>query len=605
MGSWYSYLKKGLSRSLPKDQISGKDVYTGLRESLRNLGPFIARQWRMGLIGALLILTSSFLSFLQPLITRYLIDNVIIAKQLKLLASVVLLYAGSRLFSMAAGTLQQYYFTHFEQSVLVDIQRELLNRTLRFPKAFFDDKHTGYLMSRLTSDVQGLRWFFSSTLVHIISNLLSFIGGIVLLFYLERRLALLSLIVLPGLVLGVRYFSSKLRILSHRNMEQQANISQQMQESISANTLIKSFATEGRTVERLVSEWKTARQISLEQVTVGSLANLLIGILPDLTRGIVLVLGGYWAIKGLWTLGSLLAFQSYLGYVFGPAMFLANTNLQLQNALASLERVSTLFDIMPEEDRENGVKVEKLDGKVEFCSVSFAYEKGKPVLNNISFHVEPGEHIAIVGPSGVGKTTLVSLILGFYKPTHGEIRFDDVPATSYNVVSLRQRIGYVSQNTLLLSGTIAENLRYGNLDADQALILHAAQAAGIHEFIRSLPEGYNSVVGERGVNFSEGQKQRLAIARALIKDPDILILDEPTSALDRTIEGSIFDALPEFILDKTLFIVAHRLSTIRYIDRILLLNENQLVAAGTHRELYENIDFYRSMVANQQSIEPA
>ncbi|MFQ5617160.1 MAG: ABC transporter ATP-binding protein [Anaerolineales bacterium] len=296
----------------------------------------------------------------------------------------------------------------------------------------------------------------------------------------------------------------------------------------------------------------------------------------------------------------MLAFQTYLNYVYGPAQFLSTANLQLQNALAALERISALFEIVPEENLGIGLEVSRLSGEVTFENVSFSYNGREPVLKDLSCHIRPGEHIAIVGPSGVGKTTLVSLLLRFYKPTQGEIWFDGRPASDYELGSLRQRIGYVSQHTLLLSGTIDDNLRYGNPDASQAQVEQACRVAGIHDFIAGLPQGYDSLVGERGVNLSGGQKQRLALARALIKSPDILILDEPTSSLDSVVEKSIFDALPSLVRDKTLFVVAHRLSTIKNSDRTLLLNEKRLVAMGTHRSLLANNAFYQSLAANQQ-----
>jgi ABC-type multidrug transport system fused ATPase/permease subunit len=248
-----------------------------------------------------------------------------------------------------------------------------------------------------------------------------------------------------------------------------------------------------------------------------------------------------------------------------------------------------------------GVKVERLAGEIEFRNVSFAYDSREPVLKDVSFHVPHGERVAVVGPTGVGKTTLLSLILRFYQPTAGEIYFDGRAASEYELSSLRQRIGYVSQNTLLLLGTIMENLRYGNPDASEEKIFRAAKVAGIHDFICSLPGAYESEIGEKGVNLSEGQKQRLSIARALVKDPDILILDEPTSALDSLTEKSIFQSLPTVIKNKTLFVVAHRFSTIRDSDRILLLNDNRLVAIGTHESLLQSNDYYRSLVFYQQS----
>jgi ABC-type multidrug transport system fused ATPase/permease subunit len=243
--------------------------------------------------------------------------------------------------------------------------------------------------------------------------------------------------------------------------------------------------------------------------------------------------------------------------------------------------------------------VEALKGEVEFRGVSFAYDPGNPVVEGISFRVRPGERVAIVGPSGVGKTTLLSLILQFYRPTKGDILYDGRPAGAYEVRSLRRRIGYVSQSPILLTGTIMENLRYGNPGASDEAVRRAACVAGIDTFIESLPAGYESEIGERGVNLSEGQKQRLSIARALVMEPDILILDEPSSALDGPTEKTIFKSLPETTRGKTLFVVAHRLATVVDSERILLFNENHLVAEGTHEMLLRTNDYYRELVSSQ------
>ncbi len=599
MNSWFSYLKNGLSRAMPPDRIAGQRGYTGNWANLKNLRPFISRHLRKGIFGAVFVIITALLTFPPPLITKYITDDVILGKKLGLLAGGVLLFIAVKLADKLFTVMQDYYFARFEQEILLDIQQDLLEHTLQLPKSFFDEKETGYLMSRISSDVQRLRWFFSSTLVYIFSQAIRFIGGIIFLFYLEWRLALIVMLPLPFIIIGMGFFTRKTRILSHQSMEKQANVSRQIQESLTTTSLIKAFTSEKRTVTKITDQLKAALQISIEQVTVDSMADLVIGLLPSIANAAVLAGGAYLIIKGEWSLGSLLAFQGYLGFVYNPAQYLASANLQMQNALAALERVSALYDIVPEESGTGSV-IDHLRGEVEFQNVSFSYTEDDAVLEDVSCHIQPGEHIAIVGPSGVGKTTLISLLLRFYQPTRGDILFDGQPADSYELHSLRNRIGYVSQSSLLLSGTIVENLRYGNEEATLEQVIQACKVSGIHETIINMKDGYDALIGENGVNLSEGQRQRLSIARAVIKNPDIIILDEPTSALDSIVEKSIFDSLPKLLSEKTMFVVAHRLATIQNSDRILLLNEKKLVAMGTHKSLLETNDFYRTLVANQQ-----
>ena len=315
MKSLFQYLKQGLAQRRSKDRIGGRSESAGLQSNLKNLAPFASRHWRKGSVGVMLIILGTLLGFPQPLIIRYLIDHVILAHQLTLLAGSLLLLVGIALGDKLMSLLQQFHFARFEQDVLLDIQHDLFERALFFPKSFFDNNQTGYLMSRLSSDVQGLRWFFSGTVVHMLSNLLRFVGGGVFLFYLEWRLAIGVLVIIPGLILSVRFFSKKIHTLSRQAMEQQANVHSRFQESLSSVSLIKAFSSEVRTVSRVMSELKSAFRISLEQSTVNSVANLMITSIPGIARGFVLGMGAYWVVKSHWTLGSLLAFQVYLVYV--------------------------------------------------------------------------------------------------------------------------------------------------------------------------------------------------------------------------------------------------------------------------------------------------
>ncbi len=596
MLSWLSYFKNALKRELPEDPVSAEGKKRDTRKNFQNLKPFIKKFWKKGILGAVLIIVVSLLAFPMPLINRFLIDQVILAKKMELLLVTVLVLTGLKLLVKFLQVLQNFYFTRFEQEVTLDIQHTLIDHTLHFPKSFFDSKDTGYLMSRLLSDAGGLRWFFSSTIVYLVSSVLRFIGGVVFLFYLKWELALVVLIALPGMVFVVKYFSKKSRILSHHGMEQQAKVHRSMQESLSTTSLIKAFSSEKRTVNNIVGHLKESVNLGLERSTVSSAAGVFISFFPEIARFVIMLAGGFWIISGEWSLGSLFAFQSYVGYVYGPAQFIASSNLSFQSALASLERVSALFDIVPEENIRSGKKVETLKGGIEFRDVTFAYGGKEEVLSDVSFKVKPGDWLAVVGPSGVGKTTLISLILNFYKPDQGEILFDDLPASEYNLKSLRRRIGYVSQSPAILSGTVMENLKYGNEKASDEEVKQAAKTAGIDTFIEDLPGKYNEKLGEKGVNLSEGQRQRLSLARALVRNPDILILDEPTSSLDRKIEHEIFDLLPKAIKNKTLILISHRLSTIKEASRILCLNENKLVASGTHEELLETCAEYRSLI---------
>jgi len=599
MKTWFEYLRSGLRRKAPEDRIAGGKTCTGIGANLRRHLPFFRRHWKKALMGSALILTGSVLAFPMPLISRFVIDDVILAGKLSLLPWVLLLMVAIALFSRALGLFQGWFFLRYSQEITLDIQKQVLDHSLRLPKAFYDRNQTGYLMARITGDIGGVTWFLSGSLIGIVENVLRFGGGIAILFYLEWRLALAALAAVPVFLLALRYFSDRMHALNHAGNEEQARYMRRFQETLSSIPLVKAFAAEERAAGGIMAGLKEVFRVSAERSVVGSLTGLALSSTPSLVNFAVFAIGAYWVITGHWSLGTLFAFQAYLGYVFGPAQSLTSTGFQIQNIRASLERLTALLDVIPEENAGAGGRVERLEGKIEFRNVSFAYDPANPVLQDVSFLVRPGEKAAVVGPSGVGKTTLLSLLMRFYKPSKGEICFDGKSAGDYDVRSLRQRIGYVAQSPILLSGTMMENLRYGNPDAADEQVVRACRVAGIHDFIAGLPEGYESEVGEKGVNLSEGQKQRFAIARALVKDPDILILDEPTASLDGPTERSIFEALPGETRGKTLFVVAHRLSTVVDADRILLLNENRLVAEGKHSELLRSSGYYRELVECQ------
>ena len=577
---------------MPDDRICDEKEYGEFFKNIKIIYPFAKNYWRLGIIGSIFLFIAFLFNLPQPLVFRYLIDKVILAKNIELLGWVISIWIGLLAGTKIAGIIENYFFTRFQQKVILKIQNELLKRTFHFPKSFFDKTETGYLMSRLTSDIYGLEWFFSSNIVSLVNQILRFIGGIIFLFYLEWRIAVPVLISIPITWLSACYFAKRMYILNHRKQEQGAQLSKHFQEALSTTSLIKSFATEKRTTHKLIGQLKKMLNLDLEQLFVNMLADAGNNISFSLIKIFVLVFGAYWVIKGNWTLGSLLAFQSYLAYVFGPAMFLISSNHIFQHARTSLDRVSSMFKILPEENIGIGLPVKSLRKPIELKNVTFSYAS-KPVLENISLEINQGTHIAIIGNSGVGKTTLINLLMRFYIPLSGDIIIGEKSINKYELLSYRRRFGYVAQGNLLNSGTIYDNLCYGNTNATESQVFNAAEAAKIHDFILSLPQGYQSIIGERGVTLSEGQRQRLCIARALVNDPDILILDEPTSAVDNLTESSILTKLNEISTDKTLFIIAHQLNCVKNVDRIILLNNKKIVADGSHKELMQKSPEYQ------------
>ncbi|MFH1386588.1 MAG: ABC transporter ATP-binding protein [bacterium] len=587
MKKWFWYFRQSLAYKSSADHLP-------IKGKLNYLKPVFVRYWRGFLVGLGLLMLLAPLSFIYPLISRYFIDTVLIGRKLDLFFIIILLLVGVKIIEKIGGVIQQYYLASFSQKVTLSIQASIFDRVLHFPKEFFDTKENGYLLSRLTQDLQEFRGFLSGTSVQIISGIIRFAVGVVILFRLEWRLALASLAIVPFLFWSTRYFSKQTRALSHGTLESQAVVSQITQQALASIPLIKSFAAEETETRRLAKGLGETKKSFLMMTTYWSFSNFAISSLNDLGRFLPLAIGCILVATGNWTLGSLYAFIACQGLVLNPVQSLAYLNFRLQRNLAALERVGAFYDIIPEE--KEGKEITKLAGKIDFKNVCFSYDSRETVLENITFTIDPGEHVALIGPSGTGKTTLGSLILGFYRSGQGEILFDGQPMTLFAISSLRQRIGYVPQQTLLLSGTISDNLRYGNNSADRIEIEKAAKTAGIHDFIVSLPKGYDEVLGENGVNLSEGQKQRLSIARALVKDPDILLFDEPTSFLDVPAEESLFEALPAAVARKTLVVIAHRPSSIKKADRILVLAGKRLQAEGEHDLLLASNDYYRSIV---------
>jgi subfamily B ATP-binding cassette protein MsbA len=455
-------------------------------------------------------------------------------------------------------------------------------------------------MSRAVGDVFELRAFFSLNVINIVTKTLQLVCAIGILFYLHWRLTLLSLAVLPLFVALTQMFGGRLRRLSRDALERNALVSQNLEETLSATGVIKAFGSEGRETDRVATTLEEAFAANYRRTTAGASYGLLSAAVNAVGIGGVLWYGASRILAHELTMGELLAFSAYLGLLIQPARFLAGLNVTMQQALAAMERVLALMKLIPEDERDETKRpVARLDGRVAFEHVTFSYGGAHQALRDVSFTAGPRELVAIVGPSGAGKTTLVSLILCLYQADSGRICFDGIPVDTLQRHSLRERIGLVSQETFLFDDTVATNIRYGRPDTSDDLVARAAREARADEFISALPDGYETRVGERGVKLSAGQKQRIAIARALLRDPDILILDEATSALDALTEHAFHTVLKDLGRRKTVFVVAHRLSTVLLSDSVLVLEEGRVVQRGTHEELWRQGGLYGHLCDTQ------
>jgi ABC-type multidrug transport system fused ATPase/permease subunit len=536
------------------------------------------------------------LTLVNPLVIKVLIDNVIVDKNIGLLHIIMIALVALYLIRALFNVVTAYLFNFVGQRVLFDIRSQLFQRLERLHMGFFHRMKTGEMVSRINNDVESLQSIVTTTFVDLITDLITVIGILAVVLYLDWRLTLVSLSVFPLFILSMSYFSRQVRSRSRLVREKVADILHFFHETITGMKLVQSFVQEKFEARRFLRKGKEMINLRIGLGFFGSLTNSSAGFFVALGPALVLWYGGYRVMSGALTIGGLVAFYAYIGDLFSPIFRLAQLNVTVQTALASIERIFEFLDIEPRiQDAPDAVVLSEVRGDVAFENISFSYQPGEPILEDISFRVRQGETVAIVGPSGVGKTTIINLVCRFYDPLSGAVRLDGVDIRRIKVTNLRKQIGIVSQETFLFNSSILENLRYGSRRSTNEEVVDAAGKANINEFIESLPDGYETMVGDRGVRLSGGERQRLAIARAILKDPKILILDEATSSLDSKSEALIQKALEPLTKDRTTITIAHRLSTVVNAGTILVLNKCRIVERGTHRELLERGGLYKTL----------
>jgi ATP-binding cassette subfamily B protein len=630
-GNWWSFIRYDEERDRP--EVSG--------ELLRRVWSYAKPYWKLVALILVTIMGISLLSLVPPLLIRDLIDHALPDRNVSRLNLLALGMIAVPLINGLLGVAQRYASARTGEGIIFDLRRDIYDHLQRMSLRFFTHTHVGELMSRLNNDVVGAQRAVTGTMVTIISNAFSLLSTLVIMLTLEWRLTLLGIVILPLFVIPGRRIGRVLRGITRKQMESNARMNALMNETlnISGALLVKLFGRRQREVERFSGHASQVRDLGVRQAVIGRWFFLALSVVSAVGTALVFWAGGHFVLQGAFTIGTIVAFSAYLTELYGPLMALTNARVDFATSMVSFERVFEVLDL-PQDVRERAkpTRLKKVTGRVKYDQVWFSYldESGRPVgldeirrfswhaptylpaekreaekradggseterwaLRDVSFEVLPGQVAALVGPSGAGKTTVTYLLPRLYDPTRGSVSVDghDLRDVALEVIS--EHMGMVTQETYLFHTTIAENLRFAKPDATQAEVERAAGAANIHDFITSLPDGYETVVGERGYRLSGGEKQRIAIARVILKDPRVLILDEATSQLDSQSEALIQEAMREVMRGRTSLVIAHRLSTIMGADKILVMDEGQLVDQGRHEELLRRGGLYAQLYETQ------
>jgi ABC-type multidrug transport system fused ATPase/permease subunit len=576
--------------------------------TLRRLFRFLSPYWKTLLVSAVLLIGRAGVDLVPPLFQRQIIDEVIGQRDLSRLGLLIGILVGVYGLQQIIDAADMFIRHALGEKFILDLRVRIYAWLQRLSLSFFERTSTGELMSRVTNDVAALENFVTHGSALSAVALLRLVGGAVILFILDVRLAALVMIPVPILAVSLRYFNTRIRPIYRRVRDRLGDINAKLQDNLSGIRVIQAFAQEDRELERFTQESEHYYTARVEGIRYWSMFFPAMRFVASLGSIVVLGLGGAMVVRGELTLGTLVAFLSYITSFYEPLNRLTEIDRVFQEAIAAGDRIFELLDQTADiKDEPQAVELPPIRGEVVFDDVHFRYSGGKAavdddqpqVLHDVDFTMAPGEVVALVGPSGAGKTSIANLLCRFYDPIHGRLTVDGHDLRHVSLDSLRRQVAVVLQDTFLFNATVRENLLYGKPDASDEELAGAAAAAYAHDFIQSLPDGYDTEIGERGVRLSGGQKQRLALARAILADPRILILDEATSSVDAEAEYLIQQALESVLEGRTALVIAHRLSTIRDADKIIALEDGRIVEVGDHRDLMERGGLYSQLYQRQ------
>lgn len=565
---------------------------TGYRRLLGFLWPY----WKILLIAVVCMIIVSVSNLIVPWIIKDIVDEVLAEKNIQMLYWVIAAILVIFLIRGVTTFGNRYLMGYIGQRVVTDLRKRLFAHLQRLSISYYDKRRTGEIMSNLTNDIGALQTAIVENFVSLIQEAAIFVGSFVSMIYLQWKLTVLCLVIVPMVSFIIKFFGKKLHQSGKNVQEKLADVTAMLQEVIQGVRIVRSFNRSDYEIQRFDDVNEANFKANVRTIRQSSQLTPFVEFFSAIAITVIIWYGGLSVIDGIMTSGELIAFLIYAINLANPTRRIAEAVGNIQKSLGAADRVFAILDTEPEvKNRPGAGALQVTAGRVEFDHVAFSYEADHPVLTDISFTAEPGQTVAIVGPSGAGKTTIANILPRFYDVTGGSVRIDGTDIRDVTIGSLRDHIGLVPQDTLLFNTTIKNNILYGRLDATDEEVWEAVRAANAEHFIRELPMGIETRVGDRGLVLSGGQRQRIAIARALLKNPAILILDEATSALDTESEKVVQEALDRLMVGRTSFVIAHRLSTIQNADQILVINGGVIAERGTHEELMEKNGLYHEL----------